>query len=120
ASRLAQGRADLDVHLDRQDLAGRQSVGIATGAGVPRGDLKTTQVLAGHPRPRRFSPSLPVRRGLVALVFVAAGSTSAPRGHEIPYYPSFYAQGIRVEFPEPSAPLRFFHKNAVHPFVGLL
>jgi len=87
---------------------------------VPRGDLKTTQVLAGHPRPRRFSPSLPVRRGLVALVFVAAGSTSAQAGHEIPYYPSFYPQEIRVEFAEPSAALRLFEKNAIHAYVGPL
>src|SRR3989441_12576634 len=33
ASGLAQGGADLDVHLDRQDLAGRQSLARVTGAG---------------------------------------------------------------------------------------
>jgi len=43
ASGLAQGGADLHVHLDRQDLAGRPGLGITTGAGRQ------------SPRPRRFS-----------------------------------------------------------------
>ena len=75
---------------------------------MPRGDLKTTQVLAGHRRPRRFSPFSVLRRGLAALVCVAASSGAAEAGHEIPYYPSFYPQEVRVEVAEPPSALRLF------------
>ena len=70
-----------------------------------------------HPRPL---PALNVLRGLVLLVCVAACSAAAEAGHEIPYYPSFYPQEIRVEFAEPSAALRLFEKNAIHAYVGPL
>jgi len=65
-------------------------------------------------------PALNVLRGLVLLVCVAACSAAAEAGHEIPYYPSFYPQEIRVEFAEPSAGLRLFEKNAIHAYVGPL
>jgi len=65
-------------------------------------------------------PALNVLRGLVLLVCVAACSAAAEAGHEIPYYPSFYPQEIRVEFAEPSAALRLFEKNAIHAYVGPL
>jgi hypothetical protein len=53
-------------------------------------------------------------------VFVAAGSTAAEAGHEIPYYPSFYPQEIRIEVAAPAAAPRLFGKNAIHAYVGPL
>src|SRR2546422_7060156 len=46
ASGLAQGGADLDVHLDRQDLAGRQSLARHQGAGAapPRSEEHTSEL----------------------------------------------------------------------------
>ena len=89
---------------------------------MPRGDLKTTQVLAGHPRPRRFSPPLNHLRGLAALVCVAVllAATSARAGHEIPFYPSFYPQEIKLVVVEPGAAPRLLEKNAIHAYAGPL
>ncbi len=45
-------------------------------------------------------------------------STAAEAGHEIPYYPSFYPQEIKLEFAEPAAAAWLFEKNALHAYVG--
>jgi hypothetical protein len=53
-------------------------------------------------------------------VSVVVVSTTAEAGHEIPYYPSFYPQEIRLDFAEPAAAARLFEKNAIHAYVGPL
>src|SRR5262249_3458260 len=81
ASRLAQGRADLDVHLDRQDLAQRQGL------------------IAHHPGRRATSGSPPVAATLRYAVPLAAllCVARADAGHELPFYPGYYPQEIRLE-----------------------
>jgi len=63
---------------------------------------------------------LSVRPALVVLVFVALVSQSVEAGHEIPYYPSFYPQEIRIETVEPAAAPRLLAKNAIHAYLGPL
>src|SRR2546428_636022 len=103
-------------------MAGRKIQARVSGAGVPRGDLKTTQVLAGHPRPRRLSHPLTLRRGLAVLacVVVVLASDGARAGHEIPFYPSFYPQEITLTVVAPAAAPRLLGKNALHAYVGPL
>jgi hypothetical protein len=60
------------------------------------------------------------RCGLAALVFVALLSTSARAGHEIPFYPSFYPQEIKLEVVAPAAAPRLLEKNAIHAYAGPL
>jgi hypothetical protein len=53
-------------------------------------------------------------------VVVAVWSTSAWAGHEIPFYPSFYPQEIKLMVVEPAAASRSIEKNAIHAYVGPL
>jgi hypothetical protein len=57
-------------------------------------------------------PWLPV----LLLGVLAAGSAGA--GHELPFYPSYYPQEIRVERLEPSAAARELAANTLHAYVG--
>jgi hypothetical protein len=59
-----------------------------------------------------------VRRILVALVLVAVAVVPARAGHELPFYPSFYPQEIRVETVEPSAAGRRLATSALHAYAG--
>jgi hypothetical protein len=47
-------------------------------------------------------------------------STTAEAGHEIPYYPAFYPQEIKLEVAAPAAAARLLEKNAIHAYVGPL
>jgi len=49
---------------------------------------------------------------------LALACVAAEAGHEIPYYPSFYPQEIKVETVEPTAAPRLFETNAIHAYVG--
>src|SRR3989442_14830818 len=59
-------------------------------------------------------------RLLAVLVFVAVAWTSdgAWAGHEIPFYPSFYAHEIKIEGMEPAAAARLLQKKSLHAYVG--
>ncbi|OLC17163.1 MAG: hypothetical protein AUH29_03100 [Candidatus Rokubacteria bacterium 13_1_40CM_69_27] len=59
-------------------------------------------------------------RLLAVLVFVAVAWTSggAWAGHEIPFYPSFYAHEIKIEVMEPAAAARLLQKKSLHAYVG--
>jgi len=54
----------------------------------------------------------------LALALCALSCVAAEAGHEIPYYPSFYPQEIKVETVEPAAAARLFETNAIHAYVG--
>src|SRR5262245_17337622 len=56
---------------------------------------------------------------LAATVFCAAALT-AKAGHEVPYYPSFYPQEIRVEPLDPGAAARELNnaKDPLHAYLG--
>jgi hypothetical protein len=56
--------------------------------------------------------SLPV----LVLCVLAAGSAGA--GHELPFYPSYYPQEIRIERLEPAVAARDLAANTLHAFVG--
>lgn len=60
---------------------------------------------------------IPVRTG--ALVLVLA-STAAHAGHEVPYYPSFYPQEIRIEALSPETAAEEFSNTAdpLHAYFG--
>src|SRR4029450_5775977 len=107
ASRLGQGRADVDLPLGRQDLAGHQSLAFRGGR---------RPFMGRRPRSR-----LEVARALASLlVFLAALASRADAGHEIPYYPSFYPQEITLTVAEPGAVPGLFAKNAIHANLGPL
>ncbi|MBI2158374.1 MAG: hypothetical protein HYU26_15955 [Candidatus Rokubacteria bacterium] len=59
-------------------------------------------------------------RGLAVLAFVAVSCASglAGAGHEVPFYPSFYPQEIRIEAAGPAAAARLLAKSALHAYVG--
>lgn len=59
-------------------------------------------------------------RVLLVLVAVCSAASPAEAGHEIPYYPSFYPQEIRIDLAGPAAALRLLEKNAIHAYVGPL
>ncbi len=55
---------------------------------------------------------------LVVVVVVAASSHGARAGHEVPFYPSFYPQEIKIEIMEPAAAARLLHKKTLHAYLG--
>ncbi|HEV8641892.1 MAG TPA: hypothetical protein VGV13_12395 [Methylomirabilota bacterium] len=65
-------------------------------------------------------PSPVILRRLAVLVFVALVSASgrAGAGHEIPFYPSFYPQEIKLEVMEPAAAARLLQKKSLHGYLG--
>jgi hypothetical protein len=60
------------------------------------------------------------RRRLAIWVFVAivGASGGAWAGHEIPFYPSFYPQEIKIEAMEPAVAARLLQKKSLHGYVG--
>jgi hypothetical protein len=63
------------------------------------------------------SPALRLLRGLVLLAVMAA-SAPAQAGHELPFYPSYYPQEIRLETLELSAAAAPLRSGALHAYVG--
>ena len=53
-------------------------------------------------------------------VAVLVASDAARAGHEIPFYPSFYPQEIKLVVVEPAAAPRLLERNAIHAYVGPL
>ena len=55
---------------------------------------------------------------MCVAVLLASGEAQA--GHEIPFYPSFYPQEIKLVVVEPAAAPRLLERNAIHAYVGPL
>ncbi|HEU5393436.1 MAG TPA: hypothetical protein VFV36_01410, partial [Candidatus Methylomirabilis sp.] len=53
---------------------------------------------------------------LLPISVLALGSAEA--GHELPYYPSFYPQEIRIEAMDPAAAGTLLQKNSLHAYIG--
>jgi hypothetical protein len=51
-------------------------------------------------------------------LFMMLCSTAAYPGHELPYYPSYYPQEIRLESVEPSSAGPLLQKSAIHAYIG--
>ncbi len=61
----------------------------------------------------------PIR--LLALVLFAAslpGASSVSAGHELPFYPSYYPQEIRLETIDPAAAAPMLQKPGLHAYLG--
>ncbi|MGQ0664589.1 MAG: hypothetical protein ACT4P2_13635 [Pseudomonadota bacterium] len=54
----------------------------------------------------------------VLAVAAAAASVPAAAGHELPFYPSFYPQEIRIETAAPAAAASLLRDNKIHAYVG--
>lgn len=52
------------------------------------------------------------------FVAVVLASSRADAGHEIPFYPSFYPQEIKIEVMEPAAAARLLQKKLLHAYIG--
>ena len=65
----------------------------------------------------RSRPSLPAI--LICTILVAVSlPVAALAGHELPFYPSFYPQEIKIDSMEPSAAAPLVAKSAVQAYVG--
>ena len=60
----------------------------------------------------------PVAILLMAAWFMMFSHTAAYPGHELPYYPSYYPQEIRIESIEPGKAATLLQKSALHAYVG--
>jgi hypothetical protein len=60
----------------------------------------------------------PVAILVMAVWFMMLSHTAAYPGHELPYYPSYYPQEIRIESIEPGAAATLLQKSALHAYVG--
>lgn len=74
-----------------------------------------------HPAPAPRRRPLPREgRGLIIALLpisvLAIGPADA--GHELPYYPSFYPQEIRIEAMDPAAAGALLQKNSLHAYIG--
>ncbi|MGH2372271.1 MAG: hypothetical protein ACRDIC_02160, partial [bacterium] len=60
------------------------------------------------------------KKALATVLFLSlpAVLTPARAGHEFPYYPSFYAQGIRVETVTPGVAAQRLQSGSLHAFIG--
>ena len=63
---------------------------------------------------RSVSRRLPTLLGALALLL----SAPAEAGHELPFYPSFYPQEIRVEALEPGAAAAQLRSGTLHAYLG--
>src|SRR5712691_3049736 len=61
-----------------------------------------------------------MQSGTLAAALLCATAPAAKAGHEIPYYPSFYPQEIRIEPLDPQAAAREFAnvRDPLHLYVG--
>ena len=64
-----------------------------------------------------LGPSFPWRLA-AALAAVLGCAGDAPAGHELPFYPGYYPQEIRVETVALGAAPRLLGKSAIHAYVG--
>jgi hypothetical protein len=55
---------------------------------------------------------------LMTLLAIVLSATEIYPGHELPYYPSYYPQEIRVESVEPSSAAPLLQKSAIHAYIG--
>lgn len=55
---------------------------------------------------------------LMAVLVMILSPTEAYPGHELPYYPSYYPQEIRVESVEPASAAALLQKSAIHAYIG--
>jgi hypothetical protein len=55
---------------------------------------------------------------LICAVVVFAAPHRSGAGHEIPFYPSFYPQEIKIEVMEPATAARLLHKKSLHAYLG--
>src|SRR5829696_8204593 len=78
--------------------------------------------IARQPMSVRHSWSRACIAGRLAVVACAAAGAALPAsaGHEVPYYPSFYPQEIRIEPLDPAAAAREFGNgsNPLHAYIG--
>ena len=72
-----------------------------------------------RPRPRRARRSWPriLRISLVAAA-IALLAGGARAGHELPFYPGYYPQEIRIDAVAPGAAGALLAKSALHAYVG--
>ena len=113
ASRLAEGRADVDLHVDRQDLAaGGECIAEIPGPGgpCPPGPLPVGAPIrpdrpSEEPIHSAMRPSL--RRAAFVATALAACALSlalpAHAGHELPFYPSLLSAGDHAQRSQPAA-----------------
>src|SRR5258705_2896912 len=61
-----------------------------------------------------------MQSGTLAATLLCATAPAAKAGHEVPYYPSFYPQEIRIEPLDPGAAAREFSnaKDPLHAYLG--
>lgn len=61
-----------------------------------------------------------MQSGALAAALLCAAALTAKAGHEVPYYPSFYPQEIRIEPLDPGAGAREFSnaKDPLHAYLG--
>lgn len=59
------------------------------------------------------------RLALLLLAVVVSAPQRLGAGHEIPFYPSFYPQEIKIEVMEPAAAARLLTKKSLHAYVGI-
>jgi hypothetical protein len=55
---------------------------------------------------------------LMAVLVILLSATGIYPGHELPYYPSYYPQEIRVESIEPSSAAPLLQQTAIHAYIG--
>jgi len=58
------------------------------------------------------------RLSLVVVCIAPLVVAHAWAGHEIPFYPSFYPQEIKIDVMEPAAAARLLRTKAIHAYVG--
>jgi hypothetical protein len=55
---------------------------------------------------------------LMAVLFMMLFPSAARPGHELPYYPSYYPQEIRLEAIEPGPAATLLQKSTIHAYIG--
>ena len=55
---------------------------------------------------------------LLAVLCIMLFPSAADAGHELPYYPSYYPQEIRIESMETRAAATLLQKSAIHAYIG--
>jgi hypothetical protein len=66
----------------------------------------------------RFRRGAPVGRLLLLLVFCLLWAAPSGAGHELPFYPSYYPQEIRLEALPPAAAAPLLKSAKLHAYVG--
>ena len=57
-------------------------------------------------------------RALTLALALAAGASPARAGHELPFYPGYYPQEIRIEAVSPAAAVPLLRNGTLHAYVG--